>query len=116
MDYQEFIHPELLVLIPVLYLTGFAIKKSRIKDTSIPLILGITGIVLSAAWVFSSGEIHTVSEILGALFTALTQGIMTAGAAVYSNQLYVQAKKRNEEVSTKEKHNSRKGNNDDGNV
>ena len=35
--FKEFIKPELLILIPVLYLIGMAIKKSEVKDKSIPL-------------------------------------------------------------------------------
>ena len=29
MDYQEFIKPELLVLVPVLYVIGLGLKKSK---------------------------------------------------------------------------------------
>lgn len=43
----EYIQPELLILIPVLYLIGYAIKKtSLISSRFIPLILGVIGIIL----------------------------------------------------------------------
>ena len=36
---REYISPELLVLVPVMYFVGIAIKKSKIKDNLIPLLL-----------------------------------------------------------------------------
>ena len=44
---KEMIQPELLVLVPVLYLLGEGIKRSEIKDKYIPFILGGTGIVVA---------------------------------------------------------------------
>ena len=40
---KEFVKPELLMLIPGLYLVGIGIKKSAAADKHIPLILGCTG-------------------------------------------------------------------------
>ena len=36
---KEFVKPELLVLVPVLYLIGVCIKNTAIKDKFIPFIL-----------------------------------------------------------------------------
>ncbi len=93
MNYQEYIKAELVILIPVLYVVGLGLKKSRVKDKWIPLCLGIAGIVLSAAWVFSTSDIDGARDVLYAAFVAVTQGALVAGASVYANQLYVQAKK-----------------------
>ena len=93
MDLKEFIKPELLVLIPVLYVVGIGLKKSKLSDTLIPLILGGIAIVLSAAWVIATSDISTLKDVAYALFISVTQGILSAGASVYVNQLYVQ--KRN---------------------
>ncbi len=93
MEYQEYIKSELLILVPVLYIIGLGLKKSKMKDKWIPLVLGITGITLSAVWVAATSQIATIQEVSTALFTAITQGILTAGASVYANQLYVQANK-----------------------
>ena len=49
--FKEFIKPELLILIPVLYLIGVGIKKSEIKDKFIPLMLSIVAIILSGLYV-----------------------------------------------------------------
>ena len=93
MDYQNYIKSELLILVPVLYIVGLGFKKSKIPDKWIPFILGITGIVLSVVWVIATTDIFGVQEIAWAIFTAVTQGILVAGASVYANQLYNKEKK-----------------------
>lgn len=93
MEYQEYIKSELLVLVPVLYIIGLGLKKSKLKDKWIPLVLGITGIVLSAVWVIATSQITNAQEVATALFTSVTQGILAAGASVYANQLCLQANK-----------------------
>ena len=93
MDYQEYIKSELLALVPVLYILGLALKKSHLADKWIPLVLGITGIALSATWVVATSQIASIQDVANALFTAVTQGILVAGASVYVNQLYMQANK-----------------------
>ena len=94
MELKEFIKPELLILIPVLYVVGIGLKKSKLSDTLIPLILGGIAIVLSAEWVIATSDISTLKDVAYALFISITQGILSAGASVYVNQLYVQSKKK----------------------
>ena len=94
MELKEFIKPELLILIPVLYVVGIGLKKSKLSDTLIPLILGGIAIVLSASWVIATSDISTLKDVAYALFISVTQGILSAGASVYANQLYVQSKKK----------------------
>ena len=94
MELKEFIKPELLILIPVLYVVGIGLKKSKLSDTLIPLILGGIAIVLSAAWAIASSDISTLKDVAYALFISVTQGILSAGASVYVNQLYVQSNKK----------------------
>jgi hypothetical protein len=89
----EYIKPELLVLIPVLYLVGVAIKSSAIADKHIPWILGVVSIVMSALWIFATTEMGGTSDVALAVFTAVTQGVLIAGASVYANQLVKQAGK-----------------------
>lgn len=93
MNYQEYIKSELLILVPVLYFIGIGLKKSKLADKWIPLTLGLIAVVLSAVWVASTSDIHGVQEVASAAFTAVTQGVLTAGASVYVNQLYVQSNK-----------------------
>ena len=94
MKFEEFIKPELLILIPVLYFVGIGLKKSKLSDTLIPLLLGGISIVLSGAWVIAASDISTLKDVAYALFVSVTQGILSAGASVYFNQLYVQSKKK----------------------
>ena len=93
MNYQDYIKTELLVLAPVLYIVGLGLKKSPLRDKLIPIALGAVGIALCAIWTFATTEIHTVGDVATAIFTSVTQGILTAGASVYVNQLCVQSKK-----------------------
>ena len=89
---KEFVKPELLILIPVLYLIGSGLKNSKFKDNFIPVILGIVGILLSTIYVFATGEISGSKDVLMGIFISLTQGILVAGCSVYFNQIYKQLK------------------------
>jgi hypothetical protein len=93
MNYQDYIKTELLILIPVLYFIGIGLKKSKLPDKWIPTMLGIFAVVLSAVWVIATSDISGLQETASAIFTAVTQGVLTAGASVYASQLYIQAKK-----------------------
>ena len=93
MVFQDYIKGELLILVPVLYFLGIGLKKSRISNKFIPAILGGAGIVLAILLVFSTVEVSNIQAVATALFTAVTQGILTAGTSVYLNQLYIQSKK-----------------------
>lgn len=91
MDLNELIRPELLTLVPALYLVGAALKRSAtLADKWIPLALGALGMLLASAYliVFSSGL--TVGQCL---LTGTVQGILCAGASVYANQVVKQAGK-----------------------
>ena len=94
MKLEEYIKPELLILIPVLYIIGIGLKKSKLSDTLIPLVLGVISIILSATWVIATTDISTLKDIAYAIFVSITQGILSAGTSVYVNQLYVQSKKK----------------------
>ncbi|MBO5286936.1 MAG: phage holin family protein [Clostridia bacterium] len=93
MSYQEYIKPELLVLIPVLYLIGAGLKRSATPNKLIPLLIGIASITLTTAWVFATSNIFCFKDVAMALFVSVTQGVLCAGESVYINQLYVQSKK-----------------------
>lgn len=94
MNDQDYIKTELLILIPVLYFIGVGLKKSKLPDKWIPTVLGVFAIALSAVWVIATVKIDGMQEIASAIFTAVTQGVLVAGASVYVNQLHVQAKKK----------------------
>lgn len=93
----QYVKPELLILIPVLYLLGMLIKKTElINDKMIPIIIGISGILLSIIWVLATSELNNAQNILIAVFTGLTQGILCAGVSTFANQIYKQFKKDND--------------------
>lgn len=91
---KEFIRPELLVLIPVLYCIGVALKSAQaFADKHIPVALGAAGIALAALWVVATSAITGPQECAMAAFTAIVQGVLVAGCAVYVNQIAKQANK-----------------------
>ena len=90
---KEFIKPELLVLIPVLYLFGVALKKSQVADKNIPWLLGLVSVVLSFLFITATSTIEGWQEAVMAVFSGFTQGILCAGASVYVNQVVKQSGK-----------------------
>lgn len=90
---KEFIKPELLVLVPVLYLIGVALKASIVSDKFIPWILGAVGVMLSFVWLLATSFPKSTEEIFLVIFTGIVQGVLVAGASVYVNQLVKQSAK-----------------------
>lgn len=87
----NYVKPELIVVAIALYFIGAALKSSNvIKDTYIPLILGIMGVILSVIWVLATTQIVGYQSVLMAIFTGITQGFIVAGLSVYVNQLVKQ--------------------------
>lgn len=93
----NYIKPELLSIIPVLYFLGLAIKKSSFKDNYIPIIIGVAGILICSLYVFATTAVDSGKDILLAIYTSIVQGILCAGCTTYANQLYKQIKESKEE-------------------
>lgn len=91
---MDYIRPELLCMIPVVYLIGIGLKKSKLSDKWIPIILGGISILICALWVCATSRLDNIRDLALAMFTSITQGVLTAGAGVYINQLYKQSKKK----------------------
>lgn len=90
----NYVKPELLVLVIVLYFLGMGVKHAQtVKDKYIPYILGACGCLFSAVYVVATCPLGTVQEIAMAIFTAIVQGILVAGLSTYVDQLIKQAKK-----------------------
>jgi len=88
---KEFIKPELLILVPVLYLIGAGFKRSSFfADKWIPAALGGVGVALSCVYLAATAG---TGGVLMIIFTGFTQGVLCAGASVYVNQLIKQAGK-----------------------
>lgn len=91
---MNYVKPELLVVAIVLYFTGMWLKQAEtIKDKYIPLIIGAAGILICAIYIFAVCECNTGKNIAMAFFTAVTQGILTAGLSTYGNQIIKQMNK-----------------------
>lgn len=90
MDFNVYIKPELLILIPVLFVIGEMIKGSKtVQNRFIPVILGGTGVGLSILYVIATEGVTPLG-----FFTAITQGILVAGASVYANELKKNSEKK----------------------
>lgn len=88
----EYIRDGYIILVPVLYILGNFIKRSeKINGRYIPLILTILGMVFGICISFIKGDF-----VLEALVNGSVQGILTAGAAVLSNQIIKQMGKKDE--------------------
>lgn len=80
----SYISPELLVLVPALYLVGAAIKRYGSDDRVIPLVLGLLGMLL--ACLYGIATMKGGDSVAMVLFTGLLQGVFCAAAAVYAHQ------------------------------
>ena len=90
----NYVKPELVVVAIVLYFVGMALKQAQtVKDKYIPLILGGISIAICATYVFAASSCSTPQDIVMAIFTAITQGILIAGLSTYVNQIVKQANK-----------------------
>ena len=90
----NYVKPELIVVAIALYFVGMALKQAKtVKDKYIPLILGGISIAICAMYVFATSSCSTPQDIVMAIFTAITQGILIAGLSTYVNQIVKQANK-----------------------
>jgi len=81
-NFVSYISEEKLILIPVLYLLGMILKSIKVFNSKyIPLVLIFIGIILATLL----GP-FTIKEVTNSII----QGILVAGAAVLSNQVYKQ--------------------------
>lgn len=91
---KQFIFPELLVLVPALYVLGYALKRAQpVPDKYIPALLGAAGVLIAAVYMLSITSAVGVQTIANMIFAAIVQGLLCAGGAVFANQLIKQAKK-----------------------
>ena len=91
---MNYVKPELIVVAIVLYFLGMWFKQAAfIKDKFIPLTLGIVGIFVCGIWVCATSQFATPQDIAMAIFAAITQGILVAGASTYVNQIIKQNNK-----------------------
>ena len=94
MDFMDYIIPELVICVPALYFLGYVLKTSkRFEDELIPAVLVVAGIVTSFLFILSTMPLTSTQEWGAAIFSAMTQGVCLAGAAVLTNQIIKQNNK-----------------------
>lgn len=90
----NYTEPELMVLAIALYVLGIMLKNTEaIADRFIPVILGVTGLLLSTTYILANSDIHTVQGIMTGLFSGVVQGILAAGLSTYVDQMIKQLRK-----------------------
>lgn len=72
MNIQDFIRPELLILIPVCWGIGLMLKSTPISNQWIPAILGLCSILLAILYIFSTAA---ETPPIG-LWIGITQGVI----------------------------------------
>ena len=76
------------IVVPVLWSIGAALTRTpKVADWLIPYLLGAAGIVLCLTITLTTG---------GSAVDGIMQGVITAGVAVYGNQLVKQAANKKE--------------------
>lgn len=86
----QYLKPELIVLIPVLYFIGLALKKAAfVKDNYIPLILGAISILLAFIYILAIEGWN-----MNVIWFSIVQGVLAGAGAVYFNQIYKQLTKK----------------------
>lgn len=83
MEYNlmKYVSDGLGVMIPVLYILGVLLKKSRIKDEIIPWVLLLVASILCS--------------IIGKdIVQGIIQGVLVTGVCVLGSQLYIQTVKK----------------------
>lgn len=94
----ELIQPELLIIMITCWIIGSVLKRNdKIQDEVIPLVLFAFAVVISLIYILATTELISVQTWLLAVFHAITQGILCAGAAIGINQLIKQTNRINKQ-------------------
>lgn len=90
----NYVKPELIIVSVVLYFIGIGLRQTeKVKNKYIPVILGCAGIVICSIYIMAVCSCKSFQDVAMAVFTAITQGILTAGLSTYVNQLIKQKNK-----------------------
>ncbi len=71
---QEFIDPQLLIIVPMLWGIGMAVKKSSIENRFIPLILLLCSCGVVMLHLTGTNLITDSNALAGCIFAGVTQG------------------------------------------
>lgn len=88
MNIQDYIMPQLLILIPVCWGIGLMLKSTPLNNQWIPAILCLCSVLLSCLWVFAS----IAEPVSLGVFTGVTQGVICWLAAWLSYEKAIKSK------------------------
>ncbi len=71
---QDYIDPQLVILVPMLWGIGMAVKKSKISNRYIPFILLVCSCLVAGLHLVSTKFIFDVQGMAACAFAAITQG------------------------------------------
>lgn len=94
MNDQIYIKAELLFLVPVMNFIGAVLKRCRINNRYIPIILSIISVTVTVSWILISDKSSAAKRIAYDIFEGCFQGILISGVSVYANQLLKQITKK----------------------
>lgn len=93
MNFYEYIKPEFLVIIPVLWFVGWTIKKTSLRNCIIPFVLTAISVVLCSIYLFATTDLNGIKSVLLCIFLSVTQGVIATACAVFGDQIIKQAEK-----------------------
>lgn len=70
----EYIDPQLFIVVPMLWGIGMAVKRSKIENRFIPLILLLCSCSVVLLYLTSTKFIFDAGQITACVFAAITQG------------------------------------------
>lgn len=71
---QEYIDPQLIILVPMLWGIGMAVKKSSLQNRFIPFILLVCSCFVVMLHLFSAKVVLDSMAVSACIFAAVTQG------------------------------------------
>lgn len=89
----EYTKPELVVLVPVLYIISVILEKSKVSSVIIPYVVGGVSILLAGIYTIANAPSYSVSTVLLSIFISITQGVLYAGASLYIDNIAVKIPK-----------------------
>ena len=90
LNLMEFIPSNLIILVAVLYVLGVGLKKSKVKDKYITVVLLILGITIAVLLSIISAQYKTM---LDTIINGAMQGVLCWGVAIGVNQTAKQLNK-----------------------
>ena len=84
----QYIKPELLIVAVLLYGLGLLLKRSKLKDNFIPLVLSGSGVILAITYCIVMEGFTFASIGIGFI-----QGLLCAATSTHINQIIKQMKK-----------------------